>query len=153
MVMKQGERRKIEQTVARAAADARRQLVFGNAVREATVEASLALKADAADLAALDTRVGALETADTAIDGRLDALEAEDTAIDVRLDALEAADTALDGRLDTIEAALPGKLQWATVPASAGATGTAGQIAYESGFLYVCVASNTWQRVAIATWP
>ena len=44
------------------------------------------------------------------------------------------------------------KLQWTTVPASASATGTAGQIAYQSGFLYICVATDTWQRIAIATW-
>lgn len=41
---------------------------------------------------------------------------------------------------------------WVSVPASASATGIAGQMAYESGFLYICVATNTWQRVAIATW-
>jgi hypothetical protein len=41
---------------------------------------------------------------------------------------------------------------WVGVPANAGATGTAGQLAYASGYLYVCVAANTWQRVAIATW-
>lgn len=39
-----------------------------------------------------------------------------------------------------------------TAPASAGATGTKGQIAVESGFFYVCVATDTWERVAIATW-
>ena len=39
-----------------------------------------------------------------------------------------------------------------TVPASAGATGTAGTIAWASGFIYVCVAANTWQRAALATW-
>ncbi len=44
------------------------------------------------------------------------------------------------------------KLEWTTVPASAAATGTAGQIAYESGWLYVCVATDTWERVALATW-
>ena len=38
------------------------------------------------------------------------------------------------------------------VPASASAPGVAGQMRYASGFLYVCVAANTWQRVAIATW-
>ena len=38
------------------------------------------------------------------------------------------------------------------VPASASAPGVAGQMRYASGYLYVCVASNTWQRVAIATW-
>lgn len=33
-------------------------------------------------------------------------------------------------------------------PASGGA-GTAGDIAWANGFLYVCVATNTWQRVAL----
>lgn len=38
-------------------------------------------------------------------------------------------------------------------PAAADSTGVAGTFAYESGFFYVCVATDTWQRVAIATWP
>jgi hypothetical protein len=41
---------------------------------------------------------------------------------------------------------------WVAVPASATATGTAGQVAYASGFLYVCVATNTWRRVALSSW-
>jgi hypothetical protein len=49
-------------------------------------------------------------------------------------------------------AQVTGALSWTTVPASAIAAGTAGQLAYASGWLYVCVAANTWQRVAIATW-
>lgn len=39
-----------------------------------------------------------------------------------------------------------------TKPAAANSTGTAGQIAYEAGFLYVCVATDTWQKATIATW-
>lgn len=39
-----------------------------------------------------------------------------------------------------------------TAPANAGATGTLGEIRIVSGFIYVCVATNTWQRAAIATW-
>lgn len=38
------------------------------------------------------------------------------------------------------------------VPATAGAAGTAGDIAWDGGFIYVCIAANTWERVAIATW-
>lgn len=38
------------------------------------------------------------------------------------------------------------------VPASAGASGTLGQIAYDTGYIYICTATNTWKRVAIATW-
>lgn len=40
----------------------------------------------------------------------------------------------------------------ASVPASASASGEAGQIAWDSGYIYVCTAANTWKRVAIATW-
>jgi hypothetical protein len=41
---------------------------------------------------------------------------------------------------------------WAAVPATATSTGTAGQVAYAAGFLYVCVATNTWRRVALSSW-
>ncbi len=39
-----------------------------------------------------------------------------------------------------------------TVPASASATGTAGDISWDSSYIYICTATNTWKRVAIATW-
>lgn len=50
------------------------------------------------------------------------------------------------------QTALNGKASLVAAPASAGASGTAGQIAYDSSFFYVCVATNTWLRAAIATW-
>lgn len=37
-------------------------------------------------------------------------------------------------------------------PSSAADTGTTGQIAWDTGFVYICTATNTWKRVAIATW-
>ena len=37
-------------------------------------------------------------------------------------------------------------------PASAAATGTTGQIAWDSDYIYVCVATDTWVRSALATW-
>jgi hypothetical protein len=37
-------------------------------------------------------------------------------------------------------------------PASAGATGLTGEICWDTSYIYVCVATNTWKRVAIATW-
>jgi hypothetical protein len=40
----------------------------------------------------------------------------------------------------------------AGTPASAAAPGTAGSVRYDAGFLYVCVAANTWRRVALAAW-
>lgn len=39
-----------------------------------------------------------------------------------------------------------------TAPANATATGTLGEIRIVSGFIYVCTATNTWQRAALATW-
>jgi hypothetical protein len=39
-----------------------------------------------------------------------------------------------------------------TAPATAGATGTAGDIRYDADYIYVCTATNTWKRAAIATW-
>ena len=39
-----------------------------------------------------------------------------------------------------------------TAPASAAATGVVGSIRWDSGFIYICTATNTWKRVAIATW-
>jgi hypothetical protein len=37
-------------------------------------------------------------------------------------------------------------------PASAAAAGTAGTITWDANYIYVCTATNTWKRVAIATW-
>jgi hypothetical protein len=37
-------------------------------------------------------------------------------------------------------------------PVSASASGTAGQISYDSSFLYVCVDTDTWLRASITTW-
>lgn len=38
-----------------------------------------------------------------------------------------------------------------TAPASASATGVLGEIKFTADHIYVCVATNTWKRVAIAT--
>lgn len=37
-------------------------------------------------------------------------------------------------------------------PASASATGSAGEICWDSSYVYVCVATNTWKRAALSTW-
>lgn len=38
-------------------------------------------------------------------------------------------------------------------PASATATGTVGTISWDASYIYICIATDTWKRVAIATWP
>ena len=40
----------------------------------------------------------------------------------------------------------------AKTPASATATGTAGEICWDADYIYVCTATNTWKRTAISTW-
>ncbi len=37
-------------------------------------------------------------------------------------------------------------------PASASSTGVAGTIAYDSSYIYICIATNTWKRATIASW-
>jgi len=37
-------------------------------------------------------------------------------------------------------------------PASAAAAGTTGTIAWDTNYIYVCVATNTWKRAALSTW-
>jgi hypothetical protein len=44
------------------------------------------------------------------------------------------------------------RVRTAQTPASATATGVAGQVCWDATYLYVCIATNTWRRVAHATW-
>jgi hypothetical protein len=54
-----------------------------------------------------------------------------------------------------------GSLSWSTPSTTAtaitnatptsSASGTAGEIRYDTSYIYICVATNTWQRVALST--
>ena len=44
------------------------------------------------------------------------------------------------------------RIATAKTPASASATGTTGEICWDANYIYVCTATNTWKRTAIATW-
>jgi hypothetical protein len=39
-----------------------------------------------------------------------------------------------------------------SAPATASSAGVAGQIAWDSGYVYVCVATNTWKRSSLTSW-
>ena len=39
-----------------------------------------------------------------------------------------------------------------TAPSSASDTGTLGEVRIDEDYIYVCTATDTWKRVAIATW-
>jgi hypothetical protein len=44
------------------------------------------------------------------------------------------------------------RISTAKTPANASAAGNAGELAWDSNYLYVCVASNTWKRTPLSTW-
>ena len=44
------------------------------------------------------------------------------------------------------------RLRTAKTPSAANDSGSAGDICWDSGYVYVCVATNTWKRAALATW-
>jgi len=44
------------------------------------------------------------------------------------------------------------RIATSAAPATATSTGTAGEIRYDSGYVYICVATNTWKRAALTTW-
>lgn len=51
-----------------------------------------------------------------------------------------------EGAMDQLNVAAP------IVPLNTPAAGTAGDVAWSSGFIYICVATDTWQRVAMSVW-
>ena len=55
--------------------------------------------------------------------------------------------------ISAIQAGLTSTLANVAVPASASAAGTVGQIAFDASHFYVCVATDTWVRTNLATWP
>lgn len=44
------------------------------------------------------------------------------------------------------------RIATAKTPASASATGTAGEVCWDTNYIYVCTATNTWKRAALSTW-
>ncbi len=57
--------------------------------------------------------------------------------------------TATDGGFAVLDAQLRAQ---GAAPTTSSDTGTPGDLRYDSGFIYVCVATNTWRRMAITNW-
>jgi hypothetical protein len=45
-----------------------------------------------------------------------------------------------------------GSFSWSSIPSGATGAGSAGDIAYDSLYLYVCTAASTWRRTLLSTW-
>jgi len=71
-------------------------------------------------------------------------------------DAIKASD--LNNLITALENMLlsTGYLDTSNKPAATGSSGTAGHITYGddagTSYIYVCTATDTWKRVALATW-
>ena len=82
-----------------------------------------------------------VDASDTTEDGKLD-LKVQSAGTLTSMAAITAANVTLGSR-----PIIP-----THTPASASATGTAGEIAWDASYLYVCTATDTWKRVALSTW-
>ncbi len=82
-----------------------------------------------------------VDASDTTEDGKID-LKVQAAGTLTSMAAITAANVTLGSR-----PVLP-----THTPGSATAAGTAGEIAWDANYIYVCIATNTWKRVAIATW-
>lgn len=58
--------------------------------------------------------------------------------------------TSPSGKLDVNDDHV--RIRTAKTPANAGAAGDAGDVAWDSNYVYVCVATNTWKRSPLASW-
>jgi len=82
-----------------------------------------------------------VDASDTTEDGKLD-LKVQSAGTLTSMAAITAANVTLGSR-----PVLP-----THTPSSATATGTAGEVAWDANYIYICTATNTWKRVAISTW-
>lgn len=53
---------------------------------------------------------------------------------------------SIDINSDTI------RVRQSKTPASASDTGNAGDICWDANYIYICIASNTWRRIAHSSW-
>ncbi len=58
--------------------------------------------------------------------------------------------TSPSGKLDVNDNKV--RIRMAKTPSSAGDTGNAGEVCWDSGYIYVCIATNSWVRGPLAAW-
>ena len=60
------------------------------------------------------------------------------------------SDPAPEVTLDISGSAI--RLRNSSTPASAGSPGSQGEIRWDANYIYICISTDTWKRVAISTW-
>ena len=66
--------------------------------------------------------------------------------------ALAVATVAKTGSYNDLTNVPPTAPALVAPPVSSTASGTTGQISWDANYIYVCVNTNTWKRVALTTW-
>ena len=85
------------------------------------------------------------------VDNTSDANKPVSTATQTALDLKSPlASPSFTGNVSTAGDSI--RIDTTKTPSSASDTGTTGQIAWDSTYFYICIATNTWQRVLHATW-
>ena len=59
--------------------------------------------------------------------------------------------TNLQSNVTTLQTTISDVITANTVPATSGSLGSIGQLAVDSSYLYVCIATNTWKRVSLSS--
>ena len=79
-------------------------------------------------------------------------VEADSKQDTVTLAAAGGMTITTNSATDTITLSSALSTASASAPASANSTGTTGTIAYDSNYVYICTATNTWKRASLTTW-
>jgi hypothetical protein len=69
-----------------------------------------------------------------------------------QIDSGVAGAATVQAAIKTLKTQVDGKPSLVPVPTSVASAGTAGQIAYDTNYVYVCTATNTWARAPLAAW-
>ena len=59
--------------------------------------------------------------------------------------------TALQTNVSTLQTTISSAVTANAAPATSGSIGSQGQIAIDTNYLYICIATNTWKRISLSS--